>query len=64
MSYTFSKANADKDFDKIPDGDYEVSVESMKEATTKNGKEKIAIGFRIREDVEQPCKGRFLWDDI
>ena len=43
MSYTFSKANADKDFDKIPDGDYEVSVESMKEATTKNGKEKIAI---------------------
>lgn len=64
MSYTFSKANADKDFDKIPDGDYEVSVESMKEATTKNGKDKIAIGFRIREDVEQPCKGRFLWDDI
>ena len=65
MGYTFSKANAEKkEYEKIPDGDYEAVVDSLKEATTKNGKEKIAISFKIRDDVEQPCKGRLVWDDI
>ena len=48
----------------IPEGDYEVSIERIQKRKTPNGKEKLSLMFRIREDVEQIGKNRVLFEDI
>ncbi len=63
MAYTFTKAEADLPL--IADGDYEAIIEKMEIKTLPtSGKEKIAITFRIRSDVEQESKKRIVYDDI
>lgn len=63
MAYTFTKAESDLPL--IADGDYEAIIEKMEIKTLPtSGKEKIAITFRIRSDVEQEAKKRIVYDDI
>lgn len=49
----------------VPEGDYEVIIERIdRRVAPTSGREKLAIQFRIRSDVEQPQKNRVLFDDV
>lgn len=61
MAYTFEKTN---DYDLIKVGDYEVKIERMELQTTQNGKDKLSIMFRIRDDVEQEEQNRCIFESI
>jgi hypothetical protein len=62
MSYTFAKGQ-DK-YELIKEGEYEVTLEQILEATTMSGKKKLDIVFRIREDVEQEHHNRVVFESI
>lgn len=62
MSYTFAKGQ-DK-YELIKEGEYEVTLEQILEATTMSGKKKLDIVFRIREDVEQEHHNRVVFEAI
>lgn len=47
-----------------PEGDYEVYIEKMEVRTLPTGTEKLWVQYRIREDVEQPCKNGCVFEDI
>lgn len=47
-----------------PEGDYEVIILKAEKATTPNGKEKIAVRYVIRNDVDQKFKNGLIFDDI
>lgn len=59
MPYKFEPAD-----NLIPDGEYEVRIEEINQKTTPNGKRKIGIMYRFRDDVEQNQKNSVLFDDI
>ena len=60
MPYTFENDN-----ELIADGDYEAVIERAEvKVIPTSGKEKFSVMFRIRNDVEQPCKNRVIFDDI
>jgi hypothetical protein len=63
MPYTYEKSSNDQ-YELVPEGEYEAFVEKASIMTTKNGKQKVALRFRIRTDVEQPGKNRIVFDDI
>ena len=49
-------------FKSIPAGTYEVIVDSCTSVESqKDNRPGIKFDFRIREDVEQPCKGRHIF---
>lgn len=58
-SYTFKIENNLKE-----DGEYEVVVEKMEVKMLSTGTEKLAIQFRIREDVEQKYQNSCVFEDI
>jgi hypothetical protein len=65
MPYTYDKAAATaNNYDLLKEGEYEVFIEkaSIKETTT--GKQKIALQFRVRTDVDQEAKNRVIFEDI
>lgn len=59
--YEFSN---EREYDLIPEGDYEVILENAEITTSKNGAEYISCCYRIREDVEQGCQGRLIFENI
>jgi hypothetical protein len=61
-AYKFEKV--EDQYELIKEGEYEVAVKDIKLASTPSGKEKIAIQFQIRTDVEQEHKNRILFEDI
>ena len=62
MSYEFSN---ERTFELIPEGDYEVILESAEiKYSERTGTSWINCAFRIRDDVEQDCKGRLIYDNI
>ena len=58
MSYTYNAESL------VKEGDYEALVEKMEVKTLPSGKNKLAVWFRIRNDVEQPYANKVLFDDI
>lgn len=64
MSYKFDKSEATSN-ELLPEGDYECYVEKAEFKATKTaGRKKISLQIRVRNDVEQECKNRVLFDDI
>lgn len=62
MPYTYKKED---DFELIPNGKYECQIEKAEfKETPTNHRKKIALTIKVRSDIEQPCKGRTLFDDI
>lgn len=62
MGYEFSNQET---YDLIPEGDYEVVLETAEIKKTKDEtKRYINCMFKIREDVEQGSKGRVVFDTI
>ena len=64
MPYTFNQSEA-QGGELVPAGDYEATIEKIEKKTLPtSGKEKLSIQYRIRTDVEQPCKNRTVFEDI
>lgn len=59
MSYEYSKVES-----LIAEGDYEARIENMEVKILPNGKEKLTIMYRIRDDVEQPYGNKCVFEDI
>lgn len=47
-----------------PEGDYEVIILKAEKTTTPNRKEKIAVRYVIRNDIDQKFKNGLIFDDI
>jgi hypothetical protein len=62
MAYTFEKA---ADYGLVEPGEYEAIIENIAVATVPTtGTEKLAITFKIRNDIEQGFKNRLVFEDI
>ena len=48
----------------IPEGDYEVIIQSAYEDATKGGTQYINIPLIVRNDIEQPYKNAYIWHSI
>ena len=54
----------EKKYDVLPEGYYEVYVESYTEPEVMEDIEKASIVFRVRDDIEQEGTGRKIWENI
>lgn len=54
----------ENDFGVVKGGEYEAVIEKIEQRTTPNGKEKLAITYSIRDDIDQDYKNRKLFEDI
>ena len=61
MSYKYNASDASG---LVKEGDYEAIVERMEVKTIPSGKNKLSIAFRIRDDVEQAYKNKWMFKDI
>ncbi len=65
MPYTFDqKSAASSSYELLKEGEYEVFIEKATIKDTLTGKQKIALQFRVRSDVEQEGKNRVIFEDI
>lgn len=60
--------NFNEDFRKenygpIDSGTYEVTIAKVEKKQTQTGREMLALSFVIRSDVEQPFKGRYIFEN-
>ena len=63
MSLDYSQER--NSFEEIPEGTYEVTCSKCCQDVRKyDGAEIISLQWKIRDDVEQACKGRIIFDDI
>lgn len=65
MSYNMNKwLNKEKtEYTPVPNGHYEVTITSVKKTTVAE-KPVVNITYKVRNDVEQECKGRLIFDTI
>lgn len=61
MSLDFTEK---KSYSAIEAGEYEAYIDNAEIKTSQTGKHYIALTFIIRGDVDQPYKGRRLWENI
>lgn len=61
MSYTYDKNDANG---LVKEGDYEAIIERMEVKTIPSGKNKLSVAFRIRDDVDQAYKNKWMFKDI
>lgn len=59
MSYEYNKVES-----LMAEGDYEARIEKMEVRVLPNGKEKLTIMYRIRDDIEQPYANKCVFEDI
>lgn len=62
MSYIYAKT--EDRYSLIVEGEYEVTLEGVSEASTMSGKKKLDLGFRIRNDFEQEHQNRVVYESI
>lgn len=58
----FGEEYEKEEFGLIDDGDYEVVLKAEVRKTKDGSKDFLNLGFKIREDVDQPFKGRYLFE--
>ena len=62
--YTYEASQKDGEYALIKDGEYELSIEKIETKILESGSKKVAIQFRVREDVEQASQKRVIFEDI
>ena len=60
----FGDSAPKKEFAPVEEGDYEVVIVSYEYKATASGGKRLVFKLKIREDVEQKNRGRFLWYSI
>jgi hypothetical protein len=61
MSYKYDASDASG---LVKEGDYEAVIERMEVKTIPSGKNKLSVAFRIRDDVDQAYKNKWIFKDI
>ena len=61
MSYKYDASDASG---LVKEGDYEALIERMEVKTIPSGKNKLSVAFRIRDDVDQSYKNKWMFKDI
>lgn len=61
MSYIYDEADANG---LVKNGDYEAIIERMEVKTLPSGRNKLSVAFRIRDDVDQAYKNKWMFKDI
>lgn len=61
MSYKYDASDANG---LVKEGDYEAIIERMEVKTIPSGKNKLSVAFRIRDDVDQAYKNKWMFKDI
>lgn len=56
--------SAKKVYGPVPEGKYELSIETAEFGQSETGKNFISLNFVVREDVDQPNQGSHIWDSI
>lgn len=65
MAYIFDDTNTKQKSNPLPEGKYECFLDSWEMRTLPvSGKEKISLKFIVREDIDQPCQRRVVFDDL
>lgn len=60
----FGDSAPKQEFTPVDEDDYEVVIVSYEYRTTLTGKQQLNFKLKIREDVEQKFRGRYLWHSI
>ena len=61
MAYKYDASDASG---LVKEGDYEAIIERMEVKTIPSGKNKLSVAFRIRDDVDQAYKNKWMFKDI
>ncbi|WP_312694089.1 DUF669 domain-containing protein [Caproiciproducens sp.] len=64
MAYSVNYDEAAEGPDLIPEGEYECIIKYAGEAATNGGTVYMGVTFVIRNDIDQPCKNKYIWHHI
>lgn len=64
MAYSVNYADAIEGTDLIPEGEYECIIKYASENVTRGGTVHMSVTLVVRNDVDQPCKNRYIWHNI
>jgi len=64
MAYSVNYGEAAEGSDLIPEGEYECIIKYAGEDATKGGTMYMGVTLVVRNDVDQPCKNKYIWHHI
>lgn len=64
MSYSVNYDEVSEGSEIIPEGEYECIIKYAGEDSTKGGTVYMGITLVVRNDVDQPCKNKYIWHHI
>ena len=64
MPYSVNYDEAAEGSEIIPEGEYECIIKYAGEDATKGGTVYMGVTLVIRNDVDQPCKNKYIWHHI
>jgi hypothetical protein len=64
MAYSVNYDEAAEGSDIIPEGEYECIIKYAGEDATKGGTMYMGVTLVVRNDVNQPCKNKYIWHHI
>lgn len=64
MAYTTDYTDVPDGSDLIPEGEYECIIKYAGEDATRGGTVYMGVTMVVRNDVDQPCKNKYIWHHI
>lgn len=64
MAYSVNYDEAAEGSEIIPEGEYECIIKYAGEDATNGGTVYMGVTFVVRNDVDQPCKNKYIWHHI
>ena len=64
MAYTTNYADVPDGNELIPAGEYECIIKYAGEDSTKGGTVYMGVTLVVRNDINQPCKNKYIWHHI
>ena len=64
MAYSVNYGEAAEGSDLIPVGEYECIIKYAGEGATHSGTVYMGVTLVVRNDVDQPCKNKYIWHHI
>lgn len=64
MAYTTDYSDIPEGSELIPEGEYECIIKYAGEDATKGGTVYMSVTLVIRNDIDQPCKNKYIWHHI
>jgi hypothetical protein len=64
MKYSVNYDEAAEGSELIPEGEYECIIKYAGEDATKGGTMYMGVTLVVRNDIDQPCKNKYIWHHI